>query len=251
MKKLILSIGFIAFVFGLAMSQTNYLQVEVTHLYPKPDKLDLFKKALAAHNRKYHATDPYKVSVSYSFTGFNAGSYTWIMGPTSFTQLDGRPAKGEHDIDWEKNVVPLCQSITPASYWRLNQELTYRPEGVTSMPKSRLRFNVVYPGKIDRYVEQMKKIVAVYKKKQYKIAFEVWMHYGLTDSYNVVSINSYANWAGLDMPIEFAKDFDEVNGTGSYVRFIEDFDACIDRSKTIDELGESVPELGGNMPATQ
>jgi hypothetical protein len=245
MKAKFLWAGLFAFAVTTGQAQTSYVQVEVMNVTPKADKLDLFKKGIAAHNKKYHASDPYKVSVSYVLTGPGAGSYVWIMGPTTWTQMDARPGKGEHDLDWDKNVTPYTESTGAVTYWRLNQDVSYQPQGGASLPKARVRNHFVRPGQGDRFIEQMKKVSAVYKKKQYKSAFDLWEHQDATQGPNFVSITSWANWAARDSGTNFIKDFEEVNGAGSYARFIDELELCIDRSKTYDELIESVAELGG------
>lgn len=244
MRKLVLFIGMIAFVVMASFAQTDYVQVEVMTVTPKADKLDLFKKGMAAHNKKFHAAGPYHVSVSYLVTGPNSGSYLWVMGPTTWTQMDKRPTKGEHDLDWDKNVTPYTQSTGAVSYWRLNRDVSYNPEGVTTT-KSRVRFNYVKPGQMDRYIEQMKKVAEVYKNKKYKTSFALWQHFGATNGANAVTINAYANWAALDNTNNFVKDYEEVHGANSWARFMEELDLCIDRARGYDELTESVPELGG------
>lgn len=245
MKKQFLLVGLFVFALTATHAQTDYIQVEVMSVTPKADKVDLFKKGMAAHNKKYHAKDPYKVSVSYIVTGPSSGSYLWIMGPTTWTQMDSRPDKGEHNLDWDKNVTPYTESTGAVSYWRLNKDVTYVPEGSAAITKSRARFNRVLPGQFDRYIEQMKKIAAVYKAKKYKTSFDLWEHVDVTDGPNVVSITGWVNWAARDSATNFVKDFEEVHGAGSWMRFQEELDLCIDRSKTYDELMENDPELGG------
>jgi hypothetical protein len=245
MKKQFLLFGLLVFALSAAHAQTDYVQVEVMSITPKADKLDLFKKGMTAHNKKYHSQDPYKVSVSYLVTGPQSGSYVWIMGPTTWTQMDSRPDKGEHNLDWEKNLTPYTESSGAVSYWRLNKDLSYQPEGSATFPKSRVRYIRVLPGQFDRYFEQMKKIVAVYKAKKYKSSFDLWEHVDVTDGPNVVTINAWANWAGRDSGNNFVKDFEEVHGAGSWMRYQQELDLCLDRSKTYDELMEAAPELGG------
>lgn len=245
MKKLVLFIGLIAFVFRASIAQTDYTQVEVMSLTPKADKVDLFKKGLAAHNKKYHPAGPYHVSISYAYSGPNTGNYTWFMGPTTWTQMDGRPDKGEHQLDWDKNVTPHLQTTGPVSYWRLNKDINYQPEGAPATTKSRVRFQYVKPGQMDRYVEQMKKVLEVNKATKSKMSFQLWTHYGFTDGPNAVTVSNFANWAVLDAGGNFTGEFEKVHGAGSWDRFIEELDLCINRSKSFEELSEAQPDLGG------
>lgn len=245
MRKLILFIGLIAFVITTSFAQTDYVQIEVMSVTPKADKLDLFKKGIAAHNKKFHPAGPYHASVSYNITGPNSGSYTWFMGPTTWTQMDKRPGKGEHDLDWEKNVTPYTQSVGAISYWRQNKNINYQPEGAPTATKSRVRFHYVRPGQMDRFMEQMKKVMDVNKAMKSKMSFQVWTHYGFTDGPNVVTVSDFATWSALDSGENFSVEFEKVHGTGSWERFIQELDLCIERSKSFEELSENAPELGG------
>lgn len=245
MKKMFLSFALFAFVLSGSFAQTDYVQVEVMSLTPKADKVDLFKKGLAAHNKKYHAAGPYHVSIGYVYSGPNTGNYTWYMGPTTWTQMDGRPDKGEHQLDWDKNVSPYLHAAGPVSFWRHNKEIDYQPEGVPESTKSRVRFHHVRTGQMDRFTEQMKKVMEVNKAMKSKMSFQVWTHFGFTDGPNAVTVQNFANWAALDAVGDFAQEFEKKYGMGSWDRFLEELDLCIDRSRSYEELHENQPDLGG------
>ncbi len=245
MKKLLLVLVVMVFTFTITMAQTDYLQFEVMSVTPKPDKLDLFKKGMAAHNKKFHNADPYKAGVSYIITGPNSGSYNWVMGPTTWTQMDNRPGKGDHDMDWEKNVVPYVASFGEVSYWRVNKDVIYQPEGAASLPIGRLWFNYVKPGQMNRYVEQMKKVMAVNAKRKSRNSFMLATRVGPSNGPGAVTINNYANWAAMDAAGNFRKDFEEMYGVGSWDAFMEELDLSIERAMTFEELSQDEPELSG------
>jgi hypothetical protein len=69
MKKQSLFVGALIFVYAAVFAQADYNQYEVVYVKPKLDKVDLFKKGIAAHNKKYHSKAPYKASVSAIITG--------------------------------------------------------------------------------------------------------------------------------------------------------------------------------------
>lgn len=248
MKKQFLLAGLLAIIYSAGFAQSAPQIWEVIYLKPKLDKLDLFRKGLAAHNKKYHASDPYKVSVSSILTGPNSGEYVWVMGPTTWTQMDGAPASGpgEHMTDWEKNINPYCESIGEMMYWRGVSEVSYEASGAANFKKNRMRASCVHPGQTDRFIEQMKKVVEVFKNKKYTASFSMAMREGLASAPrpNVVTFVTFDKYAFWDTNA-FQKDFEEVHGPGSYERFLEQIGLCLDRSMTYDELSEVVPELGG------
>lgn len=245
MKKNVLLACLIAFVYSASFAQTDYLQFEVLSMTPKLDKIDLFKKAMAAHNKKYHATAPYKASVAEILTGPNSGDYVWVMGPTTWTQMDGAPGAGEHIIDWEKNINPLCESIGEMSYWRDVKDARYDAEGSATFNKSAMRAYRVLPGQMDRYLEQMKKVAEVYRKKKYPGSFSVATIVGATTGNNAVSFTNFEKWSWYDRGVILSKDFDEIHGAGAWTRFLEEMDLCVDPNRTYTELSVNLPELGG------
>ena len=246
MKKPIMIVGLIAFAISAMMAQTDYQQWEVMGITPKADKLDLFKKGLGAHNKKYHATDPYKVSIVSVLTGPNSGQFTWLMGPCTWTQLDARMTKGEHDGDWDKTVAPNIESYGEVSYWRLDKDINYQAANATTFTKARLRFYTVIPGEGDRLTDLFKKVAEVYKKKQYAASYNVYRRQGASAGPSVVVSLNFAKWSFFDSPNSLMKDYEEMYGANSWNRFLDDFALCIDRSKTYDELNELVPELSSN-----
>ena len=245
MKKLMLIAWLIALVIP-TLAQTDYKQWEVMYIRPKADKLDLFKKGMAAHNKKFHSTDPYKAGVASILTGPQSGSYAWYMGPTTWTQMDGRPGKGEHDMDWDKMVVPNIESSSEVTYWRADNELSYQPAGgSTTFIKSRQRNYTILPGQTDRFAAAIKMIVDVYKKKSYPVAYSVYWRQGASAGPHAIVSIDFDKWAYFDRANTVMKDFEEVHGAGSWARFLDELALSLDRTKTFDELGELVAELSG------
>jgi len=243
MKKPFFTVVVIAMLCTAAFAQTDYLQYEVLFIKPKSDKVDLFKKGIAAHNKKYHNVAPYKVRMSLLDSGPSAGSYTWVMGPATMTELDKAPGAGEHVMDWEKNVAPYCE-VGETMYWRGVKEVAYEPAGSPSLPHSRARVSYVRPGQMDRFKEQMKKVAEVYKQKKYSGSFSMATRWGATQNANAVTFTNFAKWAFWDEDINFEKDFDEVHGAGAFARFMEELDLSIDRAMTYDQISDPAPELG-------
>lgn len=244
MKRLILFACALAIAFS-AVAQSDYLQWEVMNIKPKADKLDLFKKGVAAHNKKYHASGPYRVTMVSVLTGPSSGQYTWIMGPCTWTQLDSRPVKGEHDMDWDKNVVPYVESFGEVSYWRLDKDINYQAPNPATLIKSRIRFYTVIPGQGERLTDLLKKIAEIYKKKQYPASYNVYRRQGAAEGATVAVGLDFSKWAYFDSAPNIMKDYEEMYGDNSWNRFLDEFALCIDRSKTTDELNEIVAELSG------
>lgn len=245
MKKCTFLLGLLAFVMSAVTAQTDYTQFLVVTLKPRPDKIAAFEAAMGAHNKKYHTADPYKAYVWAISTGPKSGSYYYVMGPMTFTQMDARTTTPEHDTDWN-NVVANCESVGDASYWRWEKDITYTPEGASNFPKSRMRYSSILPGQGDRYEEQIKKVAEVYKQKKYQAGFNVYWRYGASQGPHAVTSLDFDKWAYFDNPNTWVEDFESVHGEGSWMRFQEELDLCVDRSKTFDELIEFMPAMSSN-----
>jgi hypothetical protein len=180
--------------------------------------------------------------------GPHTGEFFIGLGPATFTQLDNRPSSAEHDADWQTNVVPYVESEGESSYWRLDKDLDYRPAGSENFGKSRIRYVTLNPGEGDRWTEQMEKVYKVFKAKNYGSTWTVYRKYGASTGPHVCTELAFDKWAYLDTPNTFEKDFNEVNGEGSFDRFLDELAIAVDRTKTYDELISYMPEL--SSPST-
>lgn len=231
-------------VAGMALhAQADYQQWETSYYRVKPGQEENFKKGLAAHNKKYHAANPYKIHVFDVMTGPNSGSFFLAMGPTTFSQMDGRPAGDEHSADWAKAITPYVESVTETVYWRLDDDKRFEPEGSDGWPLSRWRHTTIHPGEGDRFEENMEKVIAVYKAKNYPAAFRMYWRWGASTGSNVITEMNLPNWAALDRDVQFRADFESVHGAASYQRFLEELAIAVDREKTYDELVQYNSEL--------
>jgi hypothetical protein len=101
--------------------------VNINRIFPKPDKIAEFEKALTAHTQKFHTGD-WKWRVFQIESGPDAGGYSITEGPNSWTDLDGRSDLGaEHMADWAKNVAPLTTGAGSSSYMLYREEFSTVP----------------------------------------------------------------------------------------------------------------------------
>jgi hypothetical protein len=67
---------------------------EVVDIKVKKGQEKAFEAAVKSHNEKYHGEDGlYNASLAYNLNGPLGGTYSWIMGPTTYTAMDTRPEK--------------------------------------------------------------------------------------------------------------------------------------------------------------
>ncbi|THD68000.1 hypothetical protein E7Z59_10155 [Robertkochia marina] len=116
-------------VLALAVGLCSYAQEEAPTvvfdqimLTPQPEKVVDFHKAVAEHNKQFHAEAPMQVAVYQVMTGPNTGKYIWNLGPCTWEQMDGRPMDAAHDNHWDNNVTPTITTESSATYWKYHPE---------------------------------------------------------------------------------------------------------------------------------
>jgi len=243
MKKGNYAIILLLLCFTTAFSQADYEMYLQIMLEPRLDQISLFEKNLAEHNKKFHSDGFQKTSVYSVSSGSNAGKYAWVMGPLTFTDFDSKELDKDHDADWNDNVLALCSSVSDFEWWKFKDDLSYVPEG-SETGKEVFRVYDITKGQGYRFEEVLKKVVAVYKAKDYPDYFRVYYSEFNSNSNRDVAFSSgFKTWASLDEKSTFKKDFEEVHGAGSWFTFIEEYRASYNSYE--DELSMRSPHLSG------
>lgn len=235
MKNLLFTLMLLTLACFSLQAQTDYKQWETHRFVAKRGHEADFEKGLADHNKKFHTTAPYKTSIFEINTGPNSGAYELSMGPMTFTQMEGRPAGKEHDADWAK-VMEHVESTGESVYWRADKDISYAPAGSESFSSFRWRYMTLRPDQRDRFEGLMAQVEKVFETKKLGAGFMAYWKYGASQGPHVCTELSMPGMKYLDREDTWVKDFEEVHGEGSYDRYIEDLNMCVDRSKTYDEF---------------
>jgi hypothetical protein len=240
-KLLILTVS--QFVFMISFGQDSYIMYETMYIKPKYDKIKEFKEAFASHNRKFHADGPNTVTVQSVVNGSRAGQYVWVMGPLTFSGLDSRPSDDAHMEDWIA-LMPYIDEISEVEYWRMDPDLSYTMEGWDYTPKIHIRSWELKHGKSGEFVKLLKKIVEVFRTRQYDHSWHLYWNYFQTgNGRDIAGVFGFDKWAFYDEDPVFVKDFEEIHGEGSWE---ETYRAMIETTEGMtEELRELVPELDG------
>ena len=241
-------IGFITFLLiGMltVQAQADYKMYLQILLEPKLDQISQFEENLAEHNKKFHSEGFREVVVYSISSGSNAGKYAWVMGPLTFTDLDGHELNKAHDVDWNNNVLALCSEVSDFEWWKFQDELSYTPEG-SQTGKEVFTVYDIKKGEGYRFKEVVKKAVEVYKAKEYPDYFRVYFAEFASDSNRDVALSSgFKTWTSLDEKSTFKKDFEEVHGAGSWDPFLKEYQASFNSYE--DELSLLMPHLSGSV----
>ena len=229
MKKLLLLLFCIPIcLFGQGETPSANLYV-VVNMTVDNANADAFEAAVKAHNEKFHAAAPYAAELYYNINGPNGGSYTWIMGPTSYTAMDTRPGEGAHDDDWDNNVTKHVESMSPPGYWSGDAKLSIMVADA-KYSKRMIWLYDIKRGQGARWSELVGKVAKVYKEKRPDESFIVGRNdfANTKEGNDAVIIFPFDKWAWMDRQSKFSADFEAVHGAGSWHNFLNEFAATVD-----------------------
>ena len=228
-------------VSGIGQEKANIF--EITYLKPKADKMTELTKGLGDHNKKYHASGPYRVSVWSNYTGSYVNDLVWVMGPFTYTDLDNRPESKEHDDDYQANIAPYVETDI-SEYWRYDAEHSYVPTNYKYPDKDIWTVFDLRPFEGYRFKEMLNKIIEVYKAKNYTYNFDVyWSEFESKAGRDVAVETGFEKWAFFDRDDTFKKDYEEVHGEGSHRLLLEEYRDVVISAE--DEVSEKIPEMSG------
>jgi hypothetical protein len=243
MKKITSLVAVFCLTVAIALGQESSKIFEITYLKPRQDKMAELTKGLGDHNKKYHASGPYRVSIWANYTGSHVNDLAWVMGPFTYAELDNRPESKEHDEDYQANVAPYVE-VTASEYWRLDEKISYVPENYKYGNKVIWTTFDLRPFEGYRFKEMCKKIAEVYKAKNYTYNFEVyWSEFESRAGRDVAVETGFEKWAFFDREETFKKDYEEIHGEGSHRLLLEEYRDIIISAE--DEVSERIPEMSG------
>jgi hypothetical protein len=240
MKKYLLSLLLCA-ALSLSVAQTPERNVLSSYrIEPVPGKDSQLRKALMEHAAKYHSGQ-WKWRVFQVLSGHEEGAYMINEGVNSWTDLEGRKEiSDEHQRDYEKNILPLCEKTLPAIYLTYQKDYSSDSAG-GPLKKALLRHFYLKPGKAGRLTPYLATWKKVYERLGMKVG--VWGSFFSGQAQFVVSYRLGNGWADLEK--NWGKltreGYDEIAGAGAYVRFVEDLDTYVDRID--EEMIEFLPDV--------
>jgi len=246
MKKVVLSV--VLFVPLMILSQTPEMVFSQVMLTPKADKIADFEAGLAAHNKKYHATEATQANVYWIANGKNSGKYIWSAGPMPWTAMDTEhPDKTSHDGDWNKNVALYTKGNEEAFMFRAdfansNFSKDFTQKNLTVFMIDIKRFKNM------QFMEGLKKVLKVYAEKMPERQFGVY--------HNAMPVNDdrkfqrdfgwvdfFDSMGRFDEGDMFPQYFEEVHGAGSFLAFLAEFEDTTNGDMT--ELWNFRADLSG------
>ena len=233
-KFLLMAMCLSAFLLSSAIvfSQENAknVMVETIYIMPVKGKEKDFEKAVKLHNDTFHNTAPHQAGMNLILTGPETGWYVWYMGPTTFTDLDSRPA-GAHDGDWTAKIDPLIKKYGKTEYWKYEAKSSLVPDGVVDSKYSTMWVIDVENDSMDKMKGLLDKVNAVNAKKAGETMRVYSSRFNAGDGRDLVLIFDFNKWAELDEDNDFIKRFDAMNGADSFAAFLKEWRSVVQGNK--------------------
>ena len=243
MKKVTLLFIALIGISVLAFSQDKYTMFKTIYLKPDYSNLKKLGKAMADHNKKYHNEGPNTAGVFVVNSGPHTGEWLYVVGPTTYSEMDDVHLGDDHKEHWLFEVMPYIKQMSDGNFWRQDDKYTYFHEGEYT-GKEVLTYFDIKDWEGYRFNEILAKVKAVYDAKKYGHSFQVLRpEFDILDGPDVMIASDFPNWAYFDRDRTFKKDFEEVHGENSWWKFMEEFKAVVEG--TYDEVIIYVPELSG------
>ena len=221
----------------------DYAMYETTYLTALPGHSDALNEKMTEHNERFHSEGPYTAAVYFIINGPRSGQLFWVMGPTTWTQLDGRPSGEPHDPDWGQEVLSHAEAGL-TEYWRRADDLS-TPSDPDAVPKpiSRVRFFEVADNALFvKTQEQIEATVKALGNTRPRTFYQKQFRH--RDGRDWAMVTSYDNWAELDAPGlgaggRFQSTFVEIHGLAAWSTFQDERDAAVVGAE--DEWRQRIP----------
>ena len=205
----------------MGISQTKTV-LTTNRIFPKPEKVLDFEKALAAHVQKYHKGD-WKWRVFEIQTGPDAGGYMVSEGPTDWATLDSRGNLGtEHNEDWNKSVAIYTTEKGGSAYASYIDSLS--TVQLTDY-SDKIIINHVFPkpGMINGVIELEKKLKKVWTAGNESVAVYQGVNSGSPELINVTRLKNGLKELSDGYRKPLPERFDAVHGAGSWQNYLADY----------------------------
>lgn len=179
-----------------SQSDDSYIMYSTITLTPLPGHSGDLAKGLKDHNTKYHKEAPRRVSTWQINSGPKGGSFFWVMGPVTWSDMDDEGDQ-EHLQDWLDNVD---KHVRPGSwnYWRLNSDLSYAPENFQPSVQI-VRYFKINDNKYDAAMHTFSSLINTYKEMGTDMGVHVFRNAmpGIGEP-DIAITWQHSNWASMD-----------------------------------------------------
>ena len=216
-------------------SQQEYLLVNTQYFSPKADKMTEFMDGLKTHNSKFHSEGGLGVRIYNVLNGDENHRFVAVMGPFKWSEMDEVKSDTweEHQQDWYNNVAPYLANEGANTFWRFHNDLSHFPPNFDINKLEIITYDVARM-QGDKMQEVLKKAVDVMKQKYPELPFGIYTNeFSSTKEGRDMAIAYFFNdfkWLSDDPA--FKKNYEEVNGQGSFDQFRSDWQEVTNGSQS-------------------
>jgi hypothetical protein len=214
-------------IVALTMAQappTPTTVVETQYMLPKRGMEDKFEAAVKAHNEKFHPNGPFQAGLRKVEYGDKAGWYVFVYGPTTYDNLDNRPAKANgHADDWSKTVDPLVETYGSTTLWEPNKDLSFGFENLSKYKYYEAWMVNLKKGEYYRFKELAGRLKKVYESlgKEPFVVLNTPLHSANGPDVGLLwSFNTYKEWSDDPGPKEA---YEKMYGAGSWQNMLDEW----------------------------
>ncbi|GAB1309014.1 hypothetical protein KH5_16970 [Urechidicola sp. KH5] len=204
-------------------SHTDYAMVVLVHIDVKIGMEKAFEKAVIEHNSKYHNEAPNKGWLNQLMSGENAGTYAWVMGPCTFTDLSNMNPPEAHEKHWDEKVVPMIKKYGSQEYWRFNKELSYMSDLEAENGFSEIWFVDLERGDYYRFKSLMSMIVEAFEKQGDGSVRVYDNQFNSNNGRDVALVFDMKNLAQIDENNSIKGTYEEIHGDGSWDTMLDEW----------------------------
>jgi len=241
MKRLSLLIIVVLLTATFSFSQEKYMMFENTYLFVKPGMEKEFSKAMASHNKEFHADGPYHASIWMVTGGIYSGAIVNSMGPLTFTDLDSRPNSTEHNEDWMENVMPYIEKVAETGYWKRNDKCSYDPEDIM-YSKILITVYDIEKWQYYRFKDVMQKVAEVYKAEESEHSHSLYFPaFDMAHGRDAATVWGFDEYSVFDEDWKFKEMYEKEHGEGSWQLVLDEYRAVVENS--VEEIWTIAPDM--------
>jgi hypothetical protein len=223
MRKIFFILTLIPFL-GIGQEKTV---LTANRIFPKPDKVLEFEKALTAHVQKYHKGD-WKWRVFEIQTGPDAGGYLVSEGPTDWATLDSRGNLGtEHNEDWNKSVAIYTTERGGTSYANFVDSLS-TVQLTDYSDKIIINHMFPKPGMINGVIDIQKKLKKVWAAGNESVAVYQAVNSGNPEFINVTRLKNGLKELAPGYRKPMPQRYNDLFGSGAWDSYLADYAKCVE-----------------------
>ena len=250
MKKLMLLLLLAPFAL-CAQESMGYPMFTNIMLTPNMAEISELEAGLKEHNQKYHQDGAAGARVYWVMNGVNSDNYVWTMGPHTWGTMDEMEMGGDHFDHWNNSVLAHTTG-TVTHTWR------FYPDKSNFSEDFKLKYLNVFIADMARFKNELfmsvlDRVRAVYAAKMADVPYGIYFNTMATsDGMDFAWVDFFDKMTFLGEGDQFPAWFEEVHGSGTFAKFLEDWEnSSVSETTEVWMYREDLSGLGADVAAAE